>query len=82
MRRGSHALLEHPAMTFEVLGGVEAPVRPVLGRADHVRAGRDGRGVVRIEIVDQDEEPVDDPGVVEPARGALATSPGGVFGLW
>ena len=80
MRRGRSRLLEHPAMTLEVLRGVEAPVRPFLGRADDVRSGRDGRDVVSIEIVDDNEQAVDDPGIVEPACGRLAAFRW-VFGL-
>ena len=64
-------------MTLDVLCGVEAHSRVlrVLERPDDDRSRGRCLGVVRLHVVDHDEDPVDDPRVVLPAPCRLARLP-------
>src|SRR5438552_13773780 len=60
---------EHPAMAFEVLDPVLASMDRVrLESGDDPRAGLDRGGVVRLDVVDVDDEPIHDHRPVEPLR--------------
>src|SRR4029079_2241133 len=67
------ALPEHPAVAFRILGGVdpEADAR-LVGLAQDRGAGRSCGVVVRGDVIDLDEDTVDHPRVVEPARRVVA----------